>query len=151
MFIPTHLPHQQLSSITASTSLTTLNSSTTSTPVLLLQNLPAACPICSTYFSQPFTHYSIITPPPILTKTNKSSCTALTPCSPLKSSVLSLPTAVWNAPTLHHTLFSTLNCFGLLPNGYHKFKYPTQNCKSLPTHIISSGCPTTAICHILLW
>ena len=35
--------------------------------------------------------------------------------SPLKSSVLSLPAAVWNAPTSHHTQFSTLNCFGLLP------------------------------------
>ena len=34
--------------------------------------------------------------------------------SPLKSSVLSLPAAVWNAPTSHRTLFSTLNCFSLL-------------------------------------
>ena len=35
--------------------------------------------------------------------------------SPLKSSVLRPPAAVWNAPTSHHTQFFTLNCFGLLP------------------------------------
>ena len=30
---------------------------------LSLQTLSAACPICSIYFSQPFAHYSIVTPP----------------------------------------------------------------------------------------
>ena len=79
MSIPTHLSDQQSSPIAISTPLTTQNSSTTSTQVLSLQTLPAACLICSTYFSQPFAHYSIITPPPLRTKTNESSRTAPTP------------------------------------------------------------------------
>ena len=103
MSISSHLPQQQPSPIAASTPLTTQNSSTTSTQVLSLQTLPAACPICSTYFSQVFAHDSIITPPSAPKPINPL---ALLPYlgSPLKSSVLSLPSAIWNAPTWHHDL-----------------------------------------------
>ena len=126
MSIPTHLTHQQPSLIAASTPSTTPNSSTTSTQVLSLQTLPAACPICSTYFSQPFVHYSIITPPsspkPIIPL-------ALLPLlgSPLKSSVLRPLSAIWNAPTSHHTQFSTLNCVGLLPTTTISLKPPQKS------------------------
>ena len=98
----THLPHQQPSPIAASTPLTTPNSSPPSTQVLSLETLPAASPICSTYFSQPFANYSIITPP---TSPKPINPLVLLPLleSPLKSSVLSLLAALWNAPTSHHT------------------------------------------------
>ena len=61
-----------------------------------------------------FRNYSIITPPSSPKPINPLALLPLLG-SPLKSSVLSLPAAVWNAPTSHHTPFSTLNCFSLLP------------------------------------
>ena len=90
---PNPPPHQQPSSIAVSTPLTTKNSSTTSTQFLSLQTLPATCPICSTYFSQPFAHYSIITPPSSPKPINPLALLSLLG-SPLKSSVSSLPAAV---------------------------------------------------------
>ena len=108
MSVPIHLPHQQPSRIAVSTTMTTPNSLMTSTQVLSLQTLPAACPTCSTHFSQPFAHYSIImplsSPKPIYPLTLLSL-----PGSPLKSSVLSLTAAIWNAPISPHTLFFYLN------------------------------------------
>ena len=41
--------------------------------------------------------------------------------SPLKSSVLSLPAAVWNASTSHHTHFFYLKLLWSSTNRYHKF------------------------------
>ena len=121
MPIPTHLPHQQPSPIAVLTPLTTQNSSTTSTQVLSLHTLPAACPICSTYFSQPFAHYSINTPPPLRTKTNKSSRTAST--SWITSEILSLKSA---RRRLERTYIASHSIFDIkllrsATNRYHKF------------------------------
>ena len=119
MPIPTHLRHQQPSPIAVSTPMTTTNSSTTSAQVLSLETLPAARPICSTYFTQSFANYSIITPHSAPIPINPI---ALLPHLglPLKSSVLSLPAAVWNAPTSHHTIFD-LKLLRSATNRYHKF------------------------------
>ena len=154
MSIQTHLPHKQPSPIAASTPSTTPNSSPTSTQILSLQTLLAACPICSTYFSQPFAHYSIITP----TSSSKPiNPLALLPLlgSPLKSSVLSLPAAVWNAPILHHTQFSTLNCFGLLPTSLIKSQSFISTYKPTPlppqlilSHLHTSSTPLFHTCHL---
>ena len=121
MSIPTHLPHKQPSPIAVSTPLTTPNSSTTSTQVLSLQTLSDACPICSTYFSQPFAHYSIITPPPLRTQTNKSSRTASTPW--ITTEIISIKSA---RRRLERTYIASHSIFDLkllrsATNRYHKF------------------------------
>ena len=136
MSIPTHLPHQQYSPIAASTPLTTPNSSTTSTPVLSLQTLPAACPICLTYFSQPFAHYSIITPH-LLTKTNKSSHTAPTPW--ITPEILSLKSS---RRRLERTYIASHSTFDLKmlrssTNRYHKFITAAQ--KSFYASLVQSA------------
>ena len=120
MSISTHLPHQQPSPIAASMPSTTPNSSTTSTQVLSLQTLPAACPICSTYFSQPFAHYTIIMPS-LLTKTNKSSRTTPTPW--ITPEILSLKSA---RRRLERTYIASHSIFDLKllrssTNRHHKF------------------------------
>ena len=127
MSIPTHLPNQQPSPFAASTPLTTQNSSTTSTRVLSLQTLPAACPICSTYFSQPFAHYSIITPPPLLTKTNKSSRTASTPW--ITPEILSLKSARRRLERTYIASHSILDLKLLRSstNRYHNFIAAAKN------------------------
>ena len=134
MSIPTHLPHQQPSPIAVSMPLITPNSSTTSTQVLSLQTLPAACLVFLTYFSQPFAHYSIITP---LYSPKPINPIALLPLlgSTLKSSVISLTAAVWNAPT-------SILCFRpkLLrsaTNRYHKFIAVAQ--KSFYASLVQSS------------
>ena len=95
----------------------------TSTQVLSLQNLPAACPTCSTHFSQPFAHYPIITP----LSSKPINPLALLPLfgSSLTSAVLSPPAAVWNAPTSPHTLFN-LKLLRSATNRYHKFIAATR-------------------------
>ena len=97
---PTTFTYRRINAIDYPKFIDDLNSSH------LITNPPAACPTCSTHFSQPFAHYSIITP---LFSLKPINPLALPPLlgSPLKSSVLSLPTAVWNAPTSPHTLFLT--------------------------------------------
>ena len=135
MFIQTHLPHQQPLPITVSTPLTTQNSSTTSTPVLSLQTLPAACPVCSTYFSQPFAHYSIITP--LLTKTNKSSRTASTPW--ITPEILSLKSArrrLERTYIVSHSIFD-LKLLRSSTNRYHKFIATAK--KSFYTELVQSS------------
>ena len=57
-------------------------------------------------FSQPFAHYSIITPHYSPKPINPLTLLPLLGSSP-KFSVLSLPAAVWNAPTSPHTLLFT--------------------------------------------
>ena len=125
MSVPTHLPHQQPSPIAVSTPLTTPNSLMTSTQVLSLQTLPAACQTCSTDFSQPVAHYSIITP---LSSSKPINPLALLPFpgSPLKSSVLSLSAAVWNASTSPHSIFY-LKLLRSATNRYYKFKATAKN------------------------
>ena len=118
MSVPTHLPHQQHSSIAVSTPLTTPNSLMTSTQVRSLPTLPAACPTCSTHFSQPLAHYSTITPPSSPKQINPLALLPLLG-SPLKSSVLSPPAAVWNATTSHHSIFY-LKLLRSATNHYHK-------------------------------
>ena len=119
MSIPIHLPHQQPSPIAESTPLTTLNSSTTSTPVLPLQTLPAACPICSTYFRNP--SFTTRSSRPLLTNTNKSSHTVPTPW--IIPEILSLKSArrrlerTYNAS---HSFFD-LKLLRSSINRYHKF------------------------------
>ena len=115
MSIPTHLPDQQTSPIAASTASTTPNSSTTSTQVLSLQTLPAACPICLTYFWQPFAHYLIITPPSAPKPINPLALLPLLG-SPLKSSVLSLERTY----IASHSIFY-LKLLRSSTNRYHKF------------------------------
>ena len=106
MSIPTHFPHQQPSPIAVSAPLTTPNSLMTSTQVLWLQILTAASPTCSTHFSQPFAHYSIITTP-----------SSSKPINPL-ALLLSLPAAVRNAPASHSTF--DLKLLRFATNRYHK-------------------------------
>ena len=143
MSVPIHLPHQQPSPIAVSTPLTIPNSLMTSTQVLSFQTLPAACQTCSTHFSQPFDHYSIITP---LFSSKQINPLALLPLlgSPVKSSVLSLLAAVWNAPTSPHTLFFTLKCFGLLPTATINL-YPPPKRHSTP-HLSSPPHPNLEFC-----
>ena len=120
MSIPNHLPHKQPSPIAVSTPLTTSNSSTTSTQVLLLPILPAACTICLTYFFAALRslldHHA-----PLLAKTNKSSRTAPTPW--ITTEILSLKSA---RSRLKHTYIASHSIFDLkllrsATNRYHKF------------------------------
>ena len=113
--IPTHLRHQQPSPIAVCINaiyypkfIDDRNSSP------LITNPPSCLPdlldsFCTTLRSL-LDHHA-----PLLIKTNKSSALLLLLGSPLKSSVSSLSAVVWNAPTSPHTLFFTLNFFGLLP------------------------------------
>ena len=141
MFIPTHLPHQQPLLMAVSTPLTTPNSSTTSTQVLSLPTLPADCPICSIYFSQPFAHYLIITP--LLTKT-KTSRTAPTPW--ITTEILSLKSA---RRRLERTYIASHSIFDLkllrsATNRYHKFIAVTK--KSFYASLVqSSSCKHRAL------
>ena len=102
--------------------MTTQNSSTTSTQVLSLQTVPAACPICLTNFSQPFAHYSIITPPPpLLPKINNYSRTA--PTLWITTEILSLKSA---RRCLERTYIASHSIFDLkllrsATYRYHKF------------------------------
>ena len=120
MSVPTHLPHQQPSPIAVSMSLTTPNSLMTSTPVLLLLNLPAACPTCSTHFFKTLNslldHHA-----PLLTKTNKSSRTAPAPW--ITTEILSLKSACRRLERTYiasHSIFY-LKLFQSATNRYHKF------------------------------
>ena len=111
---------------------------------------------------------------PLLTKTNKTSRTAPTPW--ITTEILNLKPALRRLE-LTYIVSHSITDFKLLrsaTNHYHKLisaprshstprlstphptlelfgKNLTQNCKSLPTHIISSGCPISATCHLLLW
>ena len=112
-------PHQQPSPIAVSTPLTTPSSSATSTQVLSLQTLPAACLICLTFFCNP--SLTTRSTRPHLTKTNKSSRTAPTPW--ITTEILSLKSA---RRRLERTYIASHSIFGLkllrsVTNRYHKF------------------------------
>ena len=102
----------------------------------LFKNPPSGLPDLRDSFSQPFAHYSIITP---LFSPKPINPFALLPLlgSPLKSSVLSSPAAVWNSPTSPYTLFFYLKLLRSATNRYHKLIATAK--KSLYASLVQSS------------
>ena len=121
MSIPTHIPHQQPSSIAASTPSTIPNSSTTSNQVFFLITNPPNClpGLLDLFFAtlrSLLDHHA-----PLLTKINKSSRTAPTPW--ITPEILSLKSA---RRRLERTYIASHSIFDLKlllssTNCYHKF------------------------------